>query len=123
MLRIHTKDGRTTHVDLKDEEQARRLLLKFKSQQFQQTISGISLVQRHNGTSVQYTLPRPEDFGTVFYHAEDAPPNPNTKFKGGEKIVCFVDDVRLTLLVHNEQHSIRIAVKKMGKHTFNPLSE
>ncbi len=123
MLRIHTKDGRTTHVDLKDENQARALLTRLKSAEYQDSIAGVSLVQRLNGTSVQYSLPRPEEFGTVFYHAEGAMPNPGTKFKGGEKIVCFVDDVRLTMLVHSEQHSVRISVKKMGRHKYNALAK
>lgn len=123
MLRIHTKNGRTAHIDLKDEAQARAWLSQRKSETFQDSIAGVSLVQRYNGTTVQYSLPRPEDFDAVFYHAEYAPPNENTRFKGGERVVCFIGDVRLTMLVHNEQHSVRIALKRMGKHMYNPMAE
>lgn len=123
MLRIHTKDGLTTHVDLKNEEQAKEWLSRRKSHDFQTDIAGVSLVQRFNGTTVQYSLPRPEDFDQIFYHAEDVPPSISTRFKGGERVVCFVDDVRVTMLVHRKQHSVRIALKKMGKHTYNPMSE
>jgi hypothetical protein len=151
VFKIHTKDGETIRVDLQDEDQARELLQRLKSNQFQEQITGIAILQKCTGRfkcptckrskklvcahcgrreplalcdkNVQYTLSRPEGFDQFYYHVEDMERDDLEGLKGAEKITCFVDDVRITMVVHREQPSTRIALLKTGRQRYNPLAE
>lgn len=151
MLKIHTRDGATTNLDLKDENQAKEWLRRIKQTAFQESVTGITILQKCSGKfrcpqcnrsrrlvcsycgrredraccdkSIQYSLPRPDGFGQIFYHAEDILPEPMKHIRGGEKITCFVDDIRATLMVHREQPAARVSLLKTGKQRYNPLTE
>lgn len=151
MFKIHTRDGRTAKVDLTDADQAREWLQRFKDTGFQQNITGISVVQRCGGrvrcpncnraarlvcsncghsnnpvtckTGVQHSLSRPRDFRRVFYHIEYVEPNAEIRLRGGEKIVCFADGVRTTMMSHAGQPAARITLLKTGNQRYNPLTE
>lgn len=132
MLKIHTSDGQTHRVDLSDPEQARSWLKRLAREGFQASIKGVSLVERHpvrgqcqecgaeagRSVGVQYSVTRPDDFKSVFFQVEAVPPH--GRVKGGERVVVFVDDVRLTLMAHHSQPAARIQVSKVGKQRFNP---
>lgn len=146
MLKIHTEDGQTCHIDLSDERQARDFFARFASTSAQQTITGATLVQRTAGRfkcekcranghfecdkcgrsgagyegQVQYSLARPEGFHQVQLHADAILADEETGVKGGERIVCQLDDVRLVMMVHRSQPSIRVSLAKTGKMRFNP---
>lgn len=149
MLKIHTSDGMTSHIDLSDEQQARDWLKRLRDQDFQRAITGATIIQKthgrfkcpkctstgrfqcpkcgrldneYNGQSVQYSLARPEGFQQIFYLAEGIEPDEQARIKGGEKITCFVDDIRVTVMVHRSQPSVRIALLKTGKQRYNPYS-
>lgn len=114
MLKVHTSDGRTSHVDLQDAEQARRLLSQFGDPQFQSTITGLTLT--HLG--VQYSLPRPAGFNGIVYLAE-----PVNAGRGGERLVCQAEAIRATIMVHQEQRAARFSLFKIGRQRYNPLVE
>ena len=148
MFKIHTSDGLTVRVDLDNEEQAQEWLKRLKDPNFQDTITGISVVQRCGGkfrcptcgkaarltcttcglppqeiicgTGVQYSLSRPTGFGKANYLVERMEPNANGKIRGGEKVTCFVGDVRLTMMIHAAQPSTRISLLKIGEQRYNP---
>jgi hypothetical protein len=150
MLKIHTSDGQTTRLDLSDEEQAKEWLERLKNRNFQATIRGISVVQEcegrfkcpnckrtaklvcascgHSehgvtcGSGVQYSLSRPADFGDVFYLVENVKPDKDLRIRGGEKVTCFTDNIRICLMVHRMQKASRVTVMKTGKHRFNPFA-
>lgn len=132
MLKIHTSDGQTHRVDLADEEQARFWVERLGREDFQATINGVSLVERHSvgkcqecgrrygkEIGVQYSITRPDDFRKVFFHIEYI--EPNGKVKGGERVTVFSDEMRLVLMAHRSQPAARIAVSKTGKQKYNPF--
>lgn len=121
MLRVHTKDGSTIHLDLQDADQAREWMEKRRSPKYQESITGISIIQKYRGGAVQYSIARPEDFDRVFFDMENI--EPNGKFRGGERVVCFAGDTRAIVLVHREKKSVRFAMRRVGKHIYNPMAE
>ncbi len=152
MLKIHTNDGKTHRVDLADEHQAREWLARLKRRDFQESITGISVIQDCQGrlrcpnckraghlfcrgcdtavpsesytrTGVQYSLSRPDGYGPAFYTAEHIEAAPDSKVRGGERINCFIGDSRVTMMVHKGQPSVRITLLKTGKQRYNPFSE
>jgi hypothetical protein len=117
---------------LADEEQARFWLERLGKEEFQATINGVSLVERHNvgrcsecgrkygkEIGVQYSITRPDDFRKVFFHIENIPAN--GKIKGGERVTVFSDEIRLVLMAHRSQPAARITVSKTGKQKYNPF--
>ena len=134
MLKIHTSDGQTIKVDLTDEIQARSWLNILSRDDFQATIKGVSLVEKHligkcrccgsptdRSIGVQYSISRPEDFKKVFFHLESIAPN--GRIKGGEKVIVFTDDVMLMLMAHRSQPAARVTISKVGKQMYNPYKE
>lgn len=134
MLNIHTADGQTHHVDLRNTTQAREWLTRLGREDFQASICGVTLVEQHfvrvkceacGATSgrevgVQYSISRPDDVRRVFVHVERVERNGS---KGGERVVLFADDVRLTLMAHASQPASRVTIDKIGKQAFNALKE
>ena len=118
MLKVHTTAGLTSRVDLENEDEARQWIEKLRDPAFQQGISGLTIYQK----GVQYSLPKPQGFGQIFLCAEFVEPDPDKKLKGGEKLVCVADDVRIVLMVHKAQKAVRVAVIKTGKQRFNPVT-
>lgn len=132
MLKIHTADGQTHPVDLADPEQAREWLTRLAQEDFQATINGVSLVERHvlpkcqacgassgRDIGVQYSVSRPDGVRRVFVHAEHV--EANGRIKGGERLTVFAGDVRLTLMAHASQPASRVTIEKIGRQTFNAL--
>lgn len=132
MLKIHTSDGQTIQVDLTDEVQAREWLPRLARADFQSTIKGVSLVERHHvrgkctacgamsgrDMGVQYSVSRPDDFRSIFFHVEAV--ESNGRVKGGERVTVFVDDVRLVMMAHASQPAARVTIAHTGKMKFNP---
>lgn len=133
MLKIHTADGQTHPVDLADADQARLWLARLDREEFQATIQGVSLVERHSvggkclacgepsgrKMSVQYAVSRPDGARRVFVHAEHV--EAEGRVKGGERVTLFVDDMRLVMMAHASQPAARITLAHVGKQTFNAL--
>lgn len=134
MLRVHTADGRTVSVDLRDEEQARLFLTQLRDQGYQEQIRAMTVLQYADARckecegavrwkGIQHTVARPEGFVQVYFHVEDVKPDLENRIKGGERVVCFADDVRLSTMAHRENPAVRFSLRKMGKHRYNPLAE
>jgi len=135
VLKLHTSDGQTVRIDLDDEDQARYWLARLGHSDVQRTITGISLVEHHDARArcascgskcscplgVQYSVTRPQDFSRVYFHVERVAPR--GKVRGGERVVLFVDDVRLTVMAHASQPSARVVLSKVGRQRFNPFSK
>jgi len=132
MLKIHISDGQTVRIDLSDESQARELLAKLHSDRFQDSITGVSLVETHDVKArcrscgdkassqigVQYSVSRPQAFRRVEYEVEHVPEA--GKVKGGERIVLYADDVCLSVMAHRSQPSARVTLARVGKRRFKP---
>lgn len=135
MLNIHTADGQTHPIDLQDAEQARVWLARLAREDFQASVHGVSLVERHcvrvkcqacgepseREIGVQYSVSRPDGVRRSFFHVEAV--EALGRVKGGERITLFADDVRLTLMAHVSQPASRVTIAKVGKQTFNALKE
>jgi hypothetical protein len=104
---------------LDNDGQADEWLGMVRDRTFQDQIRALTI--QHNG--VQYSLPTPPGFGRVFLFAEQLKPNGAQRFKGGERIVCQADDVRVTLMVHEAQRAARMSLSKIGTQCYNPIEE
>ena len=116
MLKVHTRDGVTTKVDLENEEQLVAWRERLKDPKYQRTITGLTVI--HLG--VQYSLSAPVGFHHVSFEAEGLAPDASCRLKGGERIVCMADGVRISLMVHREQKAVRVLVAKVGRQRFSP---
>lgn len=111
MLKVHLNDGTTAEVDLQDRDQFKEWMRRFGSPIFQERITGLTIVQK----GVQYSLPKPDGFNDVALTAE-----PVNIGKGGERIVCVTDNVKIQLMVHSGQRAARVAVDQRWRRVFNP---
>jgi hypothetical protein len=146
MLKIHTADGKTTRIDLRDGEQAKWFLGQLKRSEFQRTVTGVSVVQdatskarcpscncanelscgkcgkRHaeirTTTGVQYSLTRPEDVEPVFYQVEQVEVEGS---RGGARVTCFAGEARIVMMVHRGQPSVRVTLSNPGRQRYNPI--
>jgi len=152
MFKVHTNDGLTTRLDLTDEKQAAEWVQQLKDSKCQESITGISIIRKCSGkprcpscnrklqdvrcpschqpvdnvicgTGVQYSLSRPAEFERVFYVAERIEPDEDARLRGGERIICFADGVKVSMMVHACQSAARISLTKTGKQRYNPYAE
>jgi len=151
MFKIHTKDGKTVSIDFENERQAAEWAKRLRDPAFQKTITGISIVKTCGGkfrcdrcrkatqldcshcghptkesscsTGVQFSLSRPVGFDRCFYVIEKIDPNVNAKMRGGQKITCFVDDIRIVVMAHAGQPASRVSLTKIGKQRYNPFTD
>lgn len=115
MLRVHTSDGMTNSFDLQDERQFSKWLEMLRNRQ--SDIRGLTV--SHKG--VLYSLPVPQGFNRISFYAECVRPDPTHKIKGGERIVCFADDIRIGMMIHREQKAVRVTLNKPGIRRFDPV--
>jgi hypothetical protein len=125
MIRIHTKDGVTTTIDLRDESQARSLLSSLARDDFQRSITAVTSSQTHTGsnrcascgakvfvrTANQLTVSLPVGENRVHFQAERLE---SDRIKG-ERLTLFAGDVRLTAMSHSSQPSARVSMVRIGK--------
>ncbi len=116
MLKVHLCDGKTLNVDLEDREQARAWFRSLRDLEFQGRITALTISHR----GVQYSIPRPKGFDSVSFFAENVPVVPESKIKGGERVVCLAGEVRAVAMVHREQRAARLSLFRLGKQRFNP---
>lgn len=113
MLRVHLKDGQTISIDPENEKEAAEWLEHLKEPGFQSKVAGLTV--RYNG--VDFSFPRPEGFRRVSFAVEEVRQN-----KGGERIWCFSDNVRVGLMVHKEQRATaRVTLRKTGNQRYSPF--
>lgn len=118
MLHVYTSDGLTISIDLNDSEQTREWIEKMKSPAFTEKITGISIMDR----GVMYSFTKPQGFRRVGFEIEKVETDLEKRVKGGERLVCYADDVRITLMVHAGQRAVRVSMTKIGKRRFDPLA-
>lgn len=132
MFRIHTNDGKTISVDMADEEQAKALFLNLARASYQRSVSGVTLVGEHAARAVcpecgarcagllgiQYSVARPHDFHSIEVSVETV--ESTGRVRGGERLIVFADDVRMAIMAHAAQPSVRVALSKVGRRKFNP---
>lgn len=119
MLKVHLRDGSTLNVDLGDPDQARAWFRRLRDHGFQSSITALTVAHR----GVQYSIPRPKGFDSVSFFAENVPVVPESKIKGGERVVCLAGEVRAVAMVHREQRAVRLSLLRLGKQRFNPWHE
>jgi predicted RNA-binding Zn-ribbon protein involved in translation (DUF1610 family) len=150
LFKIHTNDGLTSRIDLSDEAQAAEWVERSKDPSFQEKITGISIIQKclghfkcpkcgksnrlvcshcgqpaqetACGTGIQYSLSKPSDFDKTYYLVERIEPDAQRKIRGGERITCFVGNVKLAMMVHSAQSSARVTLFNTGKQRYNPYT-
>jgi hypothetical protein len=149
LLKIHTCDGKTTKLDLQDEDKAEYWLKLFRQRKFQETITGITVVQeccgrfkcpecnrsaklycsncdtQVNGSSckmgIQNSLSKPVGFDEVFYIVEKTEADFSRKIKGNKKVICVADNCEIVMTVHDNQPASRVTLtKQKGVRRFNP---
>jgi len=107
------KDGQTILIDTENEKEAAKWLEQLKEPGFQSKIAGLTV--RYNG--VDFSFPRPEGFHRVSFAVEEVKLS-----KGGERIWCFSDNVRVGLMVHKEQRATaRVTLRKTGNQRYSPF--
>lgn len=115
MFWVHTADGLTEAIDLDDEEQARAWSKRLRDPVSRDPITGLSV--SHNG--VTYSFPMPRNFRQISMTVETVPVAGRNK--GGERLLCYADEVRLAVMVHREQQAaVRISLSKPGRRRFDP---
>jgi hypothetical protein len=97
-------------------------------------VSGLTLVEshrvrgdcsacgakRHATVGCQFSLSRPQAFRDVAFTVEAI--EANGRINGGERVVAYCDDVRLTIMAHAAQPAVRIVLSKIGRRKFDPLA-
>ena len=93
MIRLRHADGRTTEhpAPVKPNGHAQR------------DVTSASLVK----DALEVALCAPRGFRTVVFSAEDTPE--------GERLIVYLDDVRLEILAHSAHNRVRIDVRRQGK--------
>lgn len=132
MLRVHTADGRTTTVDLSDERQAADWIRRLARADVARSVTGLTLVETHGASGrcpacaerhqlplgLQFSISRPEDFRNVSFDAEHVAPS--GRVRGGDRLLVYADDIRLSVMAHAETPAVRVVVSKPGKRRFDP---
>jgi len=152
MLRINTKDGNTFKLDLENENQAKRLVSLLADEEFQKSITGITVMRRYkrrhrcpnHGCKRPTKLVCPtcgevDDSGNFEYMGNQfaitrpetfdrvsfAAENsiiPGGSVIGGERLICFAGDVQLMIMAYSNQPTARVTLQKVGKRRFSPTS-
>lgn len=134
MIKVHTKSGQTLRLDLRDESQAREWVERLARSDFQRDVSGVTIVSHHDAAArcsecgargagslgVQYSLARPDSFDQVSFHVEGV--EQSGRVRGGERLIVFADDIRVTAMAHAAQPAVRVSVSKMGRRRYNPYA-
>lgn len=121
MFKIHTKNGLTSEIDLKDNNVVKEWNDRFIDPAFQKTITGISFFKKCGSAfkctnckkNTQYSLSRPDGFGNISLAYEVIEPNKESKIKGGNKIICIADDVKITFMIHGDQQAANVSITKV----------
>jgi hypothetical protein len=146
MIRIHTRNGNTTRVDMSDSKQAEWWINQLKDPVFQSNITGITVGRQCNGklrctscsrklycpncgsnehvecnVGVQFSLSRPVGFKQVKYFFEHVEPDPSKKLKGGERVLCLAGNTKINMMVHANQLASRTILSNVGRQTFDPV--
>jgi len=132
MLRVHTADGRTTTVDLSDERQAADWVRRLARADVARSVTGLTLVETHAASGrcpacaerqqlplgLQFSISRPEDFRAVSFDAERV--EASGRVRGGDRLLVYADDIRLSVMAHAETPAVRVVVSKVGRRRFDP---
>lgn len=97
-----------------DEDQAREWLPKLARREAQLSLTGVTVVSQHG---YQVNVVKPVGFDTTTAQIEHVPPNGH---KGGERVIVFAGDVRLTVMSHADNPAVRISIARIGKMRYNP---
>jgi len=118
MIKVNTKIGKTLSFNLDNEDEKALWIERSSDTEFQHSITGIGIIYN----SQWYTLPLPKKFKKAIFHAEVVRNRKKLEELVGEKIMCHVDDVQVSLLVYygNRPKMCRIDVTKVGKMRYNP---
>lgn len=116
MLKVHFNDGSTRRFDLANDDDARAWARDTSSPEVQARITGLTIER----DGVTYSLPRPRELrqGAVHFFAEHVPKA--DRVKGGERLVCHVDEFTISLMVHAERRAARVDVSRDGRLRYSP---
>jgi len=112
MIKVNVKNGDTLTFDLTDSVQKGKWDALCTDYSFQQQITGMGIIYN----SQLYTLPSPKKFSRRVYFAEIIKHRKNDEYVG-ERIICQVDDVQISVLVYfgKRPRMSRVDVIKIGR--------
>ncbi len=121
MIKVNLADGRTLSFDLNDDFDLMDWRKRVLDHRFQKQIRGLGIVYN----TQWYALPLPKNFNTIRYDADliiNHKALEDSKRKVGERIICQLDEIRLTLLVYygNRPKMARIDAIRIGKQRYVP---
>lgn len=119
MIKVNMSDGKTLSFDLRKKEELDSWKQMCSSPDFQKTIRGVGIVYN----TQWYAIPVPKKFKQIHYDAEvvlNRKEKDPEKQLVGERLICQVDDVQLSLLVYygNRPKMARLDAIKIGKQRF-----
>ena len=121
MFNLHFRDGRTERLDL--EGGMPELLESLGRSDFQDSLTAVTVKMAYPSkkgeTCAQFSITKPDGFdGRPWFRVENV--KPRGRVKGGERVIVFVGDIRLVVMVHGSQPAARISVTRIGKRVSNP---
>ena len=116
MLKVNMSDGRTLSFELNNSSEFKEWKKFISNDENQKKIRGVGIVYN----TQWHALPIPRKFKYVRYDADliinDNAKTPEKKLVG-ERVICFIDDIKLSLLVYygNRPKMSRIDAIKIGR--------
>lgn len=121
MIQVNTKDGKTLSFDITKKSKRDEFNNLVDDPEFSVKITGIGILYQ----GAHHVFPIPKDMNVKNYFAE--PMIQQTKEKRteltGEKIMCYVEGLRITLTVWYQKAGPRVAtfeIRRLGKKVFDP---
>lgn len=119
MIKVNMSDGKTLSFDLRNKEELDKWKQLCSTSEFQKTIRGVGIVYN----TQWYAIPVPKKFKQINYDADivlNQREKDLEKQVVGERLICQVDDVQITLLVYygNRPKMSRLDIVKIGKQKF-----
>ena len=115
MLRVNLANGRTMSFNLDDSDDHKRWINCCSKPDFQNSIRGVII--RHDGKD--HALPVPSNFRNVSYDADLLWDKRNERV-GGERVTCYADKIRVTLVVFRRNGAVRVDMARIGKRRHIP---
>lgn len=124
MIQLNTRDGKTINFDIVEKSKRDEFKNLVDDPKFAAKITGIGIL--HQGA--HHIFPIPKDMEVKNYFAELLTQQVKegvTKITG-ERIMCYVEGLRITLTVWYQKQGPRVAtyeVRRLGTKVFDPNQE
>lgn len=114
VLHVNLVDGTTRTYDTSNGGQ-QTLSDDLKSEGFHSLITSVSI----NSCGSIHSLPKPRCFGEGVHLVYERIAS-SGRIKGADRVSWFAGDVRLTMVVHDENGACRTLLTRIGRRIFGP---